>query len=170
MDNAELDRLWCLFKKWNLDSDHPLRKGSNFKKALPFLEPNQKPAMPMKALPKSMLYDTWVATKNYEKACETVNSKPNLTFSELIYEMLKNEDKPYIWWLWPRTKIERIIYEDANGLTFVKLDNIWQVAYPVNAVGVLVGIQGTTDHETDVPFNSYFICSEYTEVARKHSF
>ncbi|MBA6416375.1 hypothetical protein H4J50_10145 [Colwellia sp. 6M3] len=74
---------------------------------------------------------------------------------------------PYVWWVVPEGNKIRTIYEDANGITFVKLDNKWKMAYSSEAVGVLVGAQGGYDFE-GIPRNSYFVSWENETIAMEH--
>jgi hypothetical protein len=74
---------------------------------------------------------------------------------------------PYVWWVRPKSSRTRAIHQDANGITFVKLGNKWQMAFPIQAVGSLAGSQGSMDYE-DLPRNSYFVSWENEGITRQH--
>lgn len=167
------ERIWSEFTKAHLDDEHArLRRGSRFKLAKPWIKGVSSPAMPTRMLSKVVVYDSWLNNFNMDLANQIVDKYPSLTLRELVEKMLKKMDGkhtsyPYLWWVWPKSKKMRVIHEDANGITFVKLDNKWQMVFSSQVVGVLVGAQGVEGYES-LPRNSYFISWENEEIARKH--
>lgn len=169
----DFEDIWREFTKAHLEDEHArLRRGSRFKLAKPWIKGVSSPAMPTKMLSNVVVYDSWLNNFNMDLANEIVDKYPSMTLRELVESMLKQMgDKhtgyPYLWWVWPESNKKRVIHEDANGITFVKLNNKWQMVFSSQAVGVLAGAQGVQGYES-LPRNSYFISWENEEIARKH--
>ena len=148
-----------------------LRKGSSFKAVKPWLEVRASPAMPTKMLSMVDVYDGWTNPHPLKIAKVLVNESPSMTFRELGNRMIisKESELPYIWWCFSANlPKKRAIHEDSDGVTFVKLNNKWQMAMSVMSAGVVVGSQNGDDYES-VPRNAYFVVWENEEIARQHS-
>ena len=148
----------------------PLRKGSSFKKAEPYVFGRSSPSLPVKMLAVREIHDGFRMGGGIKIAKEYLRDDPTLTMRELGYLMLKSKNMPYpyIWWCQETNTQKRAIYEDSEGLNFVKLSNKWQMVYSTMSAGILVGAQGRRHHE-DVPRNSYFILWDNEEMARQHA-
>lgn len=147
-----------------------LRLGSNYKNAKPWVEGRTSPVNPVKMLSVRDVLEGWSNPAGVKKAKDYLRINPNLTMRELGELMLcSNADYPYIWWCCrSATPAKRAIYEDSEGLNFVKLNNKWQMAYSILASGILVGSQAGTHYE-DLPYNSYFVLWENEDAARAHA-
>lgn len=169
----EIDKIWRMFAKDNLtDKNSILRNGSMFKSASPWVNGVDYPLLPTSMLSNVTVYSSWINPHNMILARDIIAKENGLKVRELIYKMLfeiKNgrTDYPYIWWLWPRSSVKRVLHEDSEGLTFVKLDNKWQMAFSIKQLGALVGAQGSQDYE-DLPQNDFFVSCEYEETARSY--
>lgn len=170
---VDTEKAWKIFAKDNLPNKGAvLRKGSRFKKAEPWVNGVAGPAMPTQMMSNVEVFDSWLNPHNMKLAKEIVSHKKSVTLRGLVDEMfvqlsMDKTSLPYIWWIWPHSSKTRAIHQDANGITFVKLGNKWQMAYPIQAVGVLAGSQGSMDYE-NIPRNSYFVSWENEEIARQH--
>lgn len=168
-----IDIIWQNFAKKNLPkNDAALRKGTNNKKAAPWVNGLVSPALPTTMLSSVTVYESWLNQCNMGIAKDIIALKKELTVRELVYEMLYqmkagNIDYPYIWWVWPHSSKTRVIHQDSNGVTFVKLGNKWQMAFSIQSMGVLVGAQGAANYE-ELPKNAYFVSWENEEMARAH--
>jgi len=169
-----INKIWNAFTKQCLDSNSNalLRKGSSYKKAENWLNKTSGPALPTKMLSNVCIYNSWINPHNISLAREIIKYNDGITFQELVYEMLMlvNEEKtptPYIWWLWPHSSKSRAVHEDANGQTFIKIENKWHLVYSAQVVGVLVGTQGTKDYE-QIPSNCYFVSWESEEISKNY--
>jgi len=145
-----------------------LRKGSRFKNALPWINGVSAPAMPTRMLSNVVVFESWQNPHNMEIAKGIVKINKNMSLRELVSEMLNTSEIPYIWWIYPVSSKIRAIHEDSNGITFIKLNNKWQMVYSSKMVGALVGAQGGLDAESFPP-NSYFVSWENEELARSHA-
>jgi len=145
-----------------------LRKGSRFKEANSWVNGVSMPAMPTRMLSNVTVYESWQNPKNIEHAKDLLNINSSLTFRELIEKMFETTESSYIWWLYPVSTKVRTIHEDANGFTFVKMNNKWQMVYSIKMVGGLVGAQGVNNCE-DLPLNSYFVSWENEDIAKSHA-
>ena len=170
----DIQKIWLEFAKGNLPSEKPwLRRGSRSKIASPWVNGVSTPAMPTRKLSNVIVYEHgWLNNSNMALAKKIVLDNPNITLRELVDEMLLKMEKletsfPYVWWVVPEGNKTRTIYEDANGITFVKLDNKWNIVYSSEAVGVLVGAQGSQDYE-GIPRNSYFVSWENETIAMQY--
>ena len=175
-----IEKLWskyCTFLiKWDQmlvdpadkQLSFPVRKGSSFKKAEPYVFGRSSPSLPVKMLSVREIHDGWHCGVEYAK--EFLRDDPTLTMRELGYLMLKKENEfPYAWWCWESlSPKKRAIYEDSEGVKFVKLHNKWRLAYSTLDAGILVGAQGGKHYE-DLPRNSYFVLWENEEMARQHA-
>ncbi|WP_159820278.1 hypothetical protein [Colwellia sp. 20A7] len=150
------------------DKNIKLRVGSKFKTAFPWINGVVTPAMPTRMLSNVVVFESWQNPHNMRIAKEIVKSNKKITLRELVSEMLITSEIPYIWWLYPVSTKVRAIHEDANGITFIKLNNKWQMVFSSKMVGALVGAQGGLNTESFPP-NSYFISWENEELARNHA-
>lgn len=167
-------REWELFARHSLsDSNAALRKGSKFKKAKSWIEGVPSPAMPTKILSNAEIFNGWLNPHNFKLAKTLISQNENLTFRDLVNEMLihmttEETTLPYIWWIYISPPKARAIHQDANGVTFVKLNNKWQMALSTQELGALVGAQGGINYE-DIPKNAYFVSWENEKIARKYT-
>ena len=168
----ELARLWKDFCSDNyMDKCPPrFRQGSSFRKARPWVEGRESPSHPVKMLSVRDVYSGWSNPAGVKLAKKFLETDPNLTMRELAELMLRSKsDYPYIWWCYgANAPVKRAIYEDAEGLNFVKLNNKWQMAYSTLSSGILVGCQSGKNYE-DLPPNAYFVLWENEGVAREHT-
>ena len=169
--SQSIEKLWSKFcsdyvhKKFSFQ----LRKGSNFKRAEPWVVGRASPAQPVKMLSVREVYEGWANPSGVKLARERLRLDPTLTMRELGYLMLKSDQElPYIWWCFSSAPKQRAIYEDSEGLNFVKLDNKWQMAYSIMSAGILIGSQSGKHYE-DLPKNSYMVLWENEEMARQHA-
>jgi len=169
-----IERTWSKFARANLDKErkYMLRRGSRFKKAVPWVEGVVAPAMPTKMMSNVTVLESWLNPLNMEFAKKIIQNDKAVTLRELAERMLMMVEEgkteyPYVWWVWPHSSKKRAIHEDSNGITFVKLDNKWQMIFSIQAVGVLAGAQGRDSYE-DLPPNAYFVSWENEEIARQH--
>lgn len=168
-----IEKIWQKFAKQNLPkNDAALRKGTNNKKAAPWVNGVASPALPTTMLSSVTVYDSWLIPHNMGIAKNIIAQKNGLTIRELLYEMLHqmkagNIDYPYVWWVWPHSSKTRAIHQDSNGVTFVKLGKKWQMAFSIQAMGALAGAQGASNYE-ELPNNAYFVSWENEEMARAH--
>ncbi|MAY15202.1 MULTISPECIES: hypothetical protein [Thalassolituus] len=172
MDDV-IEKIWQKFAKQNLTKrDVALRRGTNYKKAAPWVNGVASPALPTTMLSNVTVYESWLNPHNMGIAKNLIAHKKDLTVRELLYEMCYqmkegNTEYPYVWWVWPHTSKTRAIHEDSNGVTFVKLGNKWQMAFSIQAMGALAGAQGASSYE-ELPRNAYFVSWENEETARAH--
>lgn len=169
MKESKIDKIWKRFCKSHLENPNtPLRVGSKRIQAKSYIDVKTTPALPTKQLSTEVIFEGWSNGYNKSVAKNLIKQNPTLSFQELLIKIiiLMDEDEkiyvPYIWWidLDSYTKKKRVIYQDANGDNFAKIDGKWQMAYSVKAVGVLVGRQGGDGYEDlDLPHNSYFVVS-----------
>ena len=83
---------------------------------------------------------------------------------EALRETLCGADFPYLWWFHKSKNPKiRTVYEDSLGVSFIKLDGVWQVVYNCKKLGSLVGSQGSTNYES-IPTNAYFVVVENESV------
>ena len=147
-----------------------LRRSSNFKKAEPYVYGIASPTLPTKMSSEVDVYDAWSNPYNLNVAKSLLRKNRFMTFAELMTGMVNSQRDhdvfPYIWWIWPFSSKKRIVHVDSNGITFVKMSNKWQIAYPVQSIGALAGSQGI--HYENVPKNCYFVVWGNEEIARKH--
>lgn len=169
--DLDIDRTWKEFAKDVLDDKNAtLRKGSGFKKAAPWVNGLPGPAMPTQMMSNVDVFDSWQNPQSMAQAKKIVGTS-SITVKALVEELIKlvtigKITYPYLWWLWPYSSNKRAIYQDANGITFVKLNNKWHLAYPVRSLGALVGSQGS--NYEDLPLNAYFVSWENENIARQH--
>ena len=169
-----IEKIWRKFAIDHLQNfnDAKLRRGSNFKKAEPWIKGVVSPAMPTQMLSNVEVFDSWLNPGNMKLAKELICQSNGMSLRDLVSEMFvqisaNKTGLPYLWWVWPHSPKTRAIHQDANGITFVKLDNKWQMAFPIQAVGALAGSQGGRDYEA-LPENAYFVSWENEEIARQH--
>lgn len=169
----DIEEIWQKFIKYKVHKEHAtLRKGTNFKKAAPWVNGLASPALPTKMLSNVTIYESWLNPHNMKLARNLITQRKRLTVRELLYEMLYqvkagNTDSPYVWWVWTSSSKTRAIHQDSNGVTFVKLGNKWQLAFSIQAMGALAGAQGTSSPE-ELPRDAYFVSWENEEMARAH--
>ena len=169
----DIETIWRTFSKKHLTrEDSTLRKSTIYKNAEPWLNGVEAPTMPATMLSNVTVFESWLNTHNLNLAKELLSQQSGLTLRELLVEMLLqinagHAEYPYIWWVWPHSSKVRAIHEDSNGLTFVKLEKKWKMAYSIQAMGALAGAQGTSDYE-ELPRNAYFVSWENEEIARAH--
>jgi hypothetical protein len=171
--NNEIEKIWCSFSKKRLHNGKhvKLRRGADHKRALPWIVGLSAPSMPIKQLSTIMVCSSWVNPRNLDFAKDIIAKNKDITFRQLLNEMIimmdKNKtDTPFVWWVWPHSLKERVLYEDANGITFVKLDNVWQMVYSVRLVGNLASaIDGLS--YVQLPYNCHFVSCENEEIAKK---
>lgn len=166
---------WKHFVEYSIGSkfQKQLRLASKFKQSDPWVNGVASPTLPTQMESSVELYRGWANPESLKYAKTIVKNK-KMTLRELQQMMLiglikDNLSMPYIWWVDATTSCRRVVHEDGEGRTFVKLDNKWQMAYSVQAIGGLVGSQYTGNHE-EVPKNTYFVLWENEQIARKYSF
>ena len=152
---------------------HKLRLPSRFKQASPWVKGSPSPAYPVNMLSNITVHDGWTNPRALKIAKEIVDSKPSLTLRDLLEEMLSGEagneiEYPYIWWVYPNSNRVRSLYEDSRGMTYIKLNNLWQMVYSVHSMGALVGRQGADSHEA-IPIGGFFILWENEAQASKYN-
>jgi len=169
----KMDHLWQSFiKHAPVHKNAKFRNASRFKIAAPWVEKVSHPALPTRMLSNVLVYNGWQNPHNVALAKELVGINPEITLRGLLNEMLlktKNDENhaPYVWWIWPSGSKKRAIHGDSNGLSFVKLDHKWQLAYSLKAVGALAGAQGAGGYE-ELPSNAYFIPWENEDIAKNY--
>lgn len=137
-------------------------KGHHSKPAEPWLHRRKAPSMPLERFSKVRIYThAWTNPQNLELAKEIIRTRPAITLRGLVDEMrvLVTQGStayPYIWWVSQSPIVERILYEDFTQISFIKFENRWQMAYPIKAVGVLAGAQGSDSHER-IDTDGYFV-------------
>lgn len=148
------------------------RPASRLTKAAPWLLGSTTPKMPMEMLSNVQVFDCWTCRPTEKFAKEFNATNPDATWRAIQVAILNHliessHEYPYIWWLWLGRGKTRAIYKDAADVTFVKLDNKWQLAYSLRDTGGLVGAQGAPNCNYEaVPRNGYFVCSENEGVVR----
>lgn len=172
--STDSQAIWRAFAEALLPPERPikLRSGSDYKIAAPWIFGRSGPSMPVRMMSNVQVFQSWRNPNNMKLAEELVSSNASLTLRGLVNEMLVLMEKekvvyPYTWWVYPFSPVTRTVYEDSDGISFVKLAHKWQMAFPVQAVGVLAGAQGCLDYE-NVPVNAYFVSWENEAQARKH--
>lgn len=142
------------------------RRGSPTAKAAPWVLGTTSPKMPMKIQPKAQLFSCWICPSTHLFAKEFIIRNPDATFFDLQEAILSQLNSatvqyPYIWWLRVGHSISRVIYKDADDITYVKLHYKWELAYSLQHTGGLVGAQGGANHRyEDVPKSNYFVCTD----------
>ncbi|MBT7556494.1 hypothetical protein HN615_06175 [Candidatus Woesearchaeota archaeon] len=172
---SKIDKIWKEFCKSHLKNPNtPLRVGSYRLLAKGYVDVKTSPVLPIKQLSTEVIFESWLNRYNNEIAKNLINQDSSLSLQKLLVEMIqltgKDIECPYIWWIYPnQNKKNRLIYRDADGDEFVKIDKKWQIAYSVRAVGSLVGRQGGSNYEDlDLPFNSYFVVWENKDNAKNY--
>ena len=161
-----------VIKKIGFDQNTVLRNPSSIRQARPWIQERYHPAQPLKMLSKRVVYDGWANSSNVKFCRSILDDTEGLTMRELFEEVIRACETEkinyfYTWWIYPNKSWERAIYEDANGITFVKLSKLWQLAYPVSVLGSLVGSQGHEGLES-FPRNSYFVVYDNESDAIDH--
>ena len=169
-------KVWEKFARESLDRKKipQLRNASGRKRAYPWIKVTGAPVKPATPLSNVAIYDGWVNPHNKKIAVAAVEASSSMTLRDLQHEMFakmkENETPyPYIWWVCCISRVrERLLYEDAEGVNYVKLENTWRPAYPLLTAGCLAGAQCSDDYES-VPLNGYFIVWDDEDVARQHA-
>ncbi len=154
-----------------------LRLASGRCKASHFLYPPSQPSGEVRMLSNVEVHCGWECPVNINWARGRGINKQNTTLQELQLEALANAVEnghfPYLWWFYPEPHPKkRAIYADSTGVSFIKLDGVWQVVYNCKALGSLVGAQGHMGNAGDyekLPSNAYFVVMENEATARSHS-
>lgn len=169
-----VEPVWKVFAKEflpNKGKGFKLRKPSNFKKAEAYVYGIASPSLPTKMASEMDVYNAWTNPHNLNTAKSLLRNNRFMTFAELLTAMVDSEKVhdvfPYLWWVWPKSCKKRVVHIDSDGVTFVKMNNKWQIVYSVQSIGSLVGAQGSPHYES-VPKNGYFVVWENEEIARKH--
>jgi hypothetical protein len=115
------------------------------------------------------VYSGYANPKGLAFAKTVLQAKPSITLRALQEVIHNNPDShyDYIWWVLNKPHI-RAIHEDADNLSFVRLERLWQLAYPLGTVGGLAGAMGASDYE-NLPPRSYFVLFENQKSALAHS-
>lgn len=155
------------------EGDYKLRLPSRFKKASPWVKGASNPIYPVKMLSNVSVHDGWANPHGLNIAKRVVSSKEDMTLRELLEEFLAGDvsdeiEYPYVWWIFPNANRVRSLCEDAVGLTYVKLNNLWQLVYSIHSLGGLAGGQGTESYES-LPKGGYFVVWDNEEQARRHN-
>ncbi|MBV2089331.1 MAG: hypothetical protein KUF72_00425 [Candidatus Thiodiazotropha sp. (ex Ctena orbiculata)] len=130
------------------------------------------PVPPTQMLSNVMVYYGNEDPANIAIARDLVNRSPQITFHGLLLKMLRKTaldeiSVPYIWWIHPSGPKQRRIQEDSHRLPFVRIDNRWHLAYPLQILGPLAGAQDANGYE-DQPRNIYFITWDNKNTVTKH--
>ncbi len=168
-------------KKWTdflnsagfVKNEHKLRLPSRFKSSVPWVKGVPSPVLPVKMMSNITVHDGWGNPHALKIAEKIISEHQDLSLRDLLEEMLAGKYSseicyPYVWWVFPNHKRTRSMYEDALGMTFVKLGNLWQQVYPIHSMGALVGAQGTESYE-DLPKGGYFVLWDNENQARKYN-
>jgi len=129
------------------------RKGHSSKSALPYVLGQKAPSMPLKRISRVQVFaHAWSNPRNLKLATEIVRENRGITLRGLVEAMCtlvrKGEiEYPYLWWVYPSPRVDRILHQDFNEVPFVRLDSRWQIAFPIKTVGFLVGAQGADSYE-----------------------
>ncbi|MDO6786095.1 hypothetical protein Q4589_00675 [Cobetia marina] len=164
---------WLLFLGIKINKLN-MRLPSQYKKAMPWFSDIGGPIQPLKKLSTMIIHDAWSNPDKLGRVKTILSHTPDLNMRELFEDLslevcsTSNADYTYVYWVYPNPERIRVIYEDAIGVTYVKLDNLWHKAYPIRSLGNLVGAQGTACYE-ELPKGEYFILWEDEVTARKHS-
>lgn len=155
------------------ESDYKLRLPSRFKKASPWVQGAPSPIKPLKMLSNVSVHDGWANPYGLKIAKEIISSKKDINLRGLLEELLTGNMSdeigcPYVWWVFPNPNRVRAIYEDAHGMTYVKLNNLWQLVYSIHSLGALAGGQGTDSYET-LPKGGYFVVWDNEDQAQRHN-
>jgi hypothetical protein len=145
------------------------RIASAHRKAAPWVLGRAGPRQPVRMSSNMTVYGGYANPKGLAFAKEVVEANPSITLREL-QEIIHNDSESsydYIWWMVNKAHV-RAIHEDADGLSFVRLEKLWQLAYPLSAVGGLAGAQSWGNYE-NLPPNSYFVLYENEKKAFSHS-
>lgn len=179
MKELKIDQIWKRYCKSELiNPNTPPRLGSKRIQAKGYINIKTSPVLPIEQLSTEVIFEGWGNGYNKEVAKNLINQDSSLSFQELLIKIiiLMNEDEqiyiPYIWWIDPDsyTKNKRLIYQDADGDNFVKINNKWQMAYSVKSAGSLVGRQGGLDYEDlNQHLNSYFVVWENEKSAKNYN-
>lgn len=160
----------------NAPSSNYFRKGrvsSRSALASPWVKDGTAPILPTKMLSNAIVFDGWRSSGRLDIAKQIVAQNPNISLRDLqqllLEKITKGEiDQPYLWWINPLKGWKRAIHEDSNGVPFIKLNNKWQLVYPIDKIAGLAGAQHSGDEE-DVPLNGYFLLKENEDCAKNHS-
>lgn len=176
--NPELDTLWKNFtNKGHFDEllGTDCRLASRHRFAKPWVLGVNGPVGSTIMRSNVPLYHAWDCPNSLNIAKGIIRDSVDLSLRELQVKMLhlviKGESLfPYLWWIYNNgpSGITRAIHEDQNGILFVKLAGKWQLVYPCQKLGSLVGSQGG-EHYEDLPRNAYFVLWENEEQARYHA-
>ncbi len=169
-----IEMLWKLYLKDDPDlKGAKLRLASRAKLAKPWVTGVASPQGTTTMLSNVEIHKGWTNPHALNIARKTIESNPKFTLRELSHSMLSQVQQkvtsyPYVWWIYESSSPKRrAVHEDATGVTFIKLDGKWQLVYPCQALGVLVGRQGAGYYE-NIPRNAYFVLCENEAAARKH--
>lgn len=137
---------------------NPLRLASPRLTAARVVKPSLRPQEPMTLESKSQVYEGWVNPDTFVIAKSYIENANNLSLRELHFHLLNEFSEgllelPFLLWLDTTTNIERVIYRDAIGNKFVKLNELWEPTVEVRPLGHLIGAQYGT-HYLDLPLNA----------------
>ncbi|HCG6560707.1 TPA: hypothetical protein NJ652_004661 [Vibrio parahaemolyticus] len=171
----ELKFLWSRYsnEEYSDIKGLKLRLASNRAQARYFVNPPSKPVGEVRMLSNIDINYGWQCQINAEWVKELDLAQNSISLRELqlraLQETYYDADFPYLWWFHrDKTPKKRTVYEDSLGVSFIKLDNVWQVVYSCKKLGSLVGNQGQGGYE-DIPPNAYFVIIENGWIADHHS-
>ena len=151
-----------------------VRRASSNHLAEPYVHGRRSPSVPCRMLEKVDVFDCWTCPPILRIAKTLVPPGSEVTLRELqqsIYDRgrLGKADYPYVWWLPVNARPKaRALYEDASGLAFVKLNSVWQLAYPLHIIRGLVGAQHGDSFESVKGLQGYFVVWEHEKDALSH--
>ncbi|MEZ8577742.1 hypothetical protein AB6C82_23235 [Vibrio splendidus] len=166
----ELNFLWARYstEPYLEIQSTELRLASRRFQAKYFVTPPVQPTGEVRMLSNIEIHYGWQCQVNADWVRELDFTLKPLSLRQLQLEALRETlcgaDFPYLWWFHKSKNPKiRTVYEDNLGVSFIKLDGVWQVVYSCKKLGSLVGSQGSTNYES-IPANAYFVVVENESV------